>query len=1008
MALIQVPLAKGQDSKIEAKVAPQGVLKTLANARMTKLSRVTKRPGAVAKVLTGQSGSAVMSASLPIQAVMPSTPGLAVAKYTDGEDRLYGFGSDSRWLTHGTLPPFEAPERLPAPAAWGGGTATEVSSAYANGLICMVFASSTDVSAVVYDVATRAIRDVESLDTGTVLRKARVVACGNTFVACWAENTSAESIRCRSFDTTTAGGTWTALQDMTSGLTLLAAQYDFDICAYSSTQIAVAYRKSSTELTLILWNFGAGTLADSVDFTADGVGLSVLGATGENIAVAWRDASDDDVKIQTFDGTLTSVAGPTTVATTTAYGPVALLRGTSSVVYVMWNSRSSSDARVSRRSVNTTTHALGTAAFILHGLFLASKPVALTADLAYVWGCTDADFQRNYCLCSFEVTNATPIRGVHATVARDTAQHQNDALHLAEVPIFTLSGQTYMAWGHPRILGDTVQTGASPFIAPATVLMKLRGAARLQSAFVAGLRYIANSLMVCFDGILAVEAGYSIPPQIISVVDVGSGALADGDYQYVTTLRTYAADKLVLSQVSDPKTMTGTGGASSTLGIYSPGAERMTDYQRSAASTTGVIRVDLWRTKVNQSIFYRVSAAAGLNAADGGFTDEALDTVIAANPVLYTQGQRGGLSGPLQNDTPPPCRYIWAGKDRVIVGGLEDPSEVQWSKLFFPGEAVHFSNHRSFRARIPGRVGAVAVLDDVWTVFATDAIFIISGAGPDDTAQGGFDEPRKLSSEVGCNEWRSLCECPQGLTFQGNDGELHLLPRGFGPVAWIGRAVSDVLATYPVVTSATLVPEEHIVAFTVTTTDGTSGRLLCYDYTQLDEQGVGLWSVDTIAGGAAHISGALWDGKLALATTSVIDVMTPGTYSDRTSTWYGKTIETHPLKPGGMLGDGRTRMIGLLGIYQGDSGLTMQIAVNDSQTFSSAHTLPAPTAANGLTAGDAVLRGWQIPYQKGGSYSLRISETQDGSTLTAGTDFVGIALDYRQREGLRRIAPAYR
>ncbi|HEX6053739.1 MAG TPA: hypothetical protein VFZ21_30930 [Gemmatimonadaceae bacterium] len=1009
MALIQLPFQKGQDSKIEAKVAPQGLLKTLSNARMTKLSRVAKRPGAVAKGLTGQSGSAVMSASLPVQAVLPSTAGLAIAKYTDAEDRVYGFGSDSRWLTHGTLPPFEAPERLPGPAAWGGGSVTEVSSAYANGLICTVFASSTDVSAIVYDVATRTIRDMESLDSGTVIRKARVVACGNSFVACWAENTSAESIRCRSFDTTAAGGTWSALQDMTNGLTLLAAQYDFDICSYSSTQIAVAFRKSSTELSLILWTFGAGTLADSVDFTADGVGLSVLGATGENIAVAWRDASDDDVKIQTFDSTLTSVAGPTTIASTTAEGPVALLRGTSSVVHVLWTARTSGDARSWIRSVNTTSHALGTTTVVLHGMGLASKPVALTSDLAYVWGTTDADFQRNYCLCSLEFTSSSPIRGIHATLARDSALHWSDAAHLAEAPIFTLSGQSYIMWGHPRILGDTVETGAAPFVSCATALAKLRGTARLQSAFASGLRYIANSLLVCFDGLLAAEAGYSVPPQLISIADAGGGNLGDGDYQYVMTLRTYAGNNLVLSQVSDPFTVTAGGGSTQTLGIYAQAPERMTDYQRSVAGTTGSVRIDLWRTLVDEAIFYRVSVPSGLDASSGGFTDNIADATARLNPVLYTQGARGGLSGPLQNDTPPPCRSIWAGKDRVICGGLEDPSEVQWSKLFFPGEAVHFSNHRSFRARIQGRVGCVAVLDDVWTVFATDAIFIISGAGPDDTAQGGFDEPRRLSSQVGCNEWRSLVETPQGLMFQGNDGEIHLLPRGFGPVAWVGRNVSDVMASYPVVTSATLVPEEHIVAFTVTNSAGTEGRVLCYDYTQLDEQGIGLWSVDTIAGGVAHISGALWDGKLALATTSAIDVMTPGTYSDRTSTWYGVTIETHPLKPAGMFGDGRVRMVGVMAEYRGDCGCDIRIAVNDSQTFSSAHSFVDATAALGATVGDQVLRGWQIPYQKGGSYALRISETQDGSTLTEGLAFVGVALDYRpRREQGRPIPPVNR
>lgn len=1011
MPLVQVPFQKGQDSKIEAKVAPLGVLKTLANARMTKVSRVAKRPGAVAASLTGQTGSAVVSGSLPAQAVYKHQSGELFASLATGvDDAVYGVTAAGRRVLRGILSPWEAPELLLVQSA--GSSCFEVSSAYANGYICTAFSSPTTAAAGLYVSVTDTngrLRRFESLGTGTVVRKARVVACGNSFVVFWAENSSAERIRSSNFATGTAGASWSAVQNVTNGLTYLTGSYDFDVCAYSSTQVAMVYRKSSTELSVILWAFGAGTATGPTDVTADGVGLAIVGATGENISIGWRDASDGAVKINSFNGSLTSIAGPTTVDAGVAIGPVSLMRRSSTVNWIWW-SETATQPTVLRRPFQSSDHTFtASAATMIRGAHLASKAALLSTGEPIVWCANTGTFQRNYVLVGFRTDDVDP-RSL-MVLARDKATAPADADHLSEIVSWTSSGIVNFAWGHPTIVDGTTEAGADIFRKPAVALSRQRGAARGQPAQAGDQLLIAGGVLAQFDGGLVAESGFILPPQLLTATQGTSGSLTQlGVYRYVLTARHYdASGNLTISQVSDPLTVTLTSTNDDVTLTWSEGAFlgfRRGSFEAAFDLTSGgEPRVDIWRTLESGSIFYRVSDADGIDIGTGTFLDTMADTDARDNPVLYTQGERGGLSGPLQNDTPPPCRFIWAGKDRVGCSGLEDPSEFQFSKLFFPGEAVHFSNHRSFRGRIPGRTGPIFCLDDVWAVFeATSGLYTVSGAGPDDTGQGGFDEPRRHSSEYGCNEWRSLCEAPPGLYFQGNDGQIHLLPRGFGPTVWASRNVKEVLETYPVVTSATLVPSEKTINWTVTTSDGASGRLLVYDYVN------DVWDVDTIAGGVAHISGALWDGKLALATTSAIDVMTPGTYSDRSSTWYGVTIETHPLKPGGLLGDGRTRMIGVVAEYRGDCGLDMRIAVNDSQTFSSAHSFVDATTVLGQVAGDQVLRGWQIPFQKGGSYAVRLSETQDASTLTEGLAFVGIAFDYRPRRDAqgRPIAPVHR
>src|SRR6185436_17856552 len=126
------------------------------------------------------------------------------------------------------------------------------------------------------------------------------------------------------------------------------------------------------------------------------------------------------------------------------------------------------------------------------------------------------------------------------------------------------------------------------------------------------------------------------------------------------------------------------------------------------------------------------------------------------------------------NDEPPPCRYMWAGNDRVIMGGLEDPSEYRFSKLLFPGEPLQFTNDDAFKGHVDAEVTAVSCMDGIWYVFTRDSIFAVTGDGPDDMGNGFFAEPRRVSSVVGCVSHRSLVEIAEGMLFFARDGQIWL------------------------------------------------------------------------------------------------------------------------------------------------------------------------------------------------------------------------------------------
>src|SRR5690606_21023628 len=67
--------------------------------------------------------------------------------------------------------------------------------------------------------------------------------------------------------------------------------------------------------------------------------------------------------------------------------------------------------------------------------------------------------------------------------------------------------------------------------------------------------------------------------------------------------------------------------------------------------------------------------------------------------------------------------------------------------------------------------------------------------------------------------------------FQGRADQIYLLPRGGGAPVAVGHAVEDKLALYPVITSATYLPNDQQARFTCNDSEGSDGIVLIYDVT---------------------------------------------------------------------------------------------------------------------------------------------------------------------------------
>jgi hypothetical protein len=273
---------------------------------------------------------------------------------------------------------------------------------------------------------------------------------------------------------------------------------------------------------------------------------------------------------------------------------------------------------------------------------------------------------------------------------------------------------------------------------------------------------------------------YTIPTPTLEAAVPGphadTGSMAAGTYLYLLILDAFnSSGERMRSAPSLPVSITLT--TETAVHLYFSKLPPMMPGLSGANS-----RWVVYRTLANGSVFYSCSQGSySSNYSDVAFTDRNADSDIASHEILYTQGQVGGLSGQKANYGVPPCRCIWRGRDRLIVGGLEQPRRVRLSKLFFPGELVGFPHpaELAWTIDVDDDVMAVAQLDDAWLIGCAGSWYAVYGSGPDDTgANGQFDPPRCISRAVGCHSQRSICEIPEGLVFQAQNGIIYLIARG--------------------------------------------------------------------------------------------------------------------------------------------------------------------------------------------------------------------------------------
>ena len=332
--------------------------------------------------------------------------------------------------------------------------------------------------------------------------------------------------------------------------------------------------------------------------------------------------------------------------------------------------------------------------------------------------------------------------------------------------------------------------------------------------------HISGGFMSMYDASNVVEHNFHVYPEdVVLTTTTGSGGLIAQEYFYQFTYEwTDAQGNIHRSAPSVPMSITTTTGSSTntiqvaTLRITQKTSVRIVGYRWSQAQQT----------------FYQFTSPITPTINDPSvdyltFTDANADSAILGNPILYTTG------GVVENIAAPATSIMTLYKSRLFLVDSEDPNLIWYSKQVIEGVPVEMSDLFTLYVAptqgaqgSTGKITALSAMDDKLIIFKRDAIYYLTGNGPDNSgAQNDFSDPVFITGTVGCVNPKSIVLTPKGLMFCSNKG-IWLLGRDLG-TQYIGAPVEQYNSSTAV--SAVTVPGTNQVRFNMDT-----GELLMYDY----------------------------------------------------------------------------------------------------------------------------------------------------------------------------------
>ncbi len=240
------------------------------------------------------------------------------------------------------------------------------------------------------------------------------------------------------------------------------------------------------------------------------------------------------------------------------------------------------------------------------------------------------------------------------------------------------------------------------------------------------------------------------------------------------------------------------------------------------AGLVGDYYLEIYQADVSDGL-YRLNRIVRIDNIGQGIEETISTSSLSDSPFLYTTGE---VIAELENAAPPALSDIVWHNGRVF-GISSRFNELRYSKIYVRGEGLAFCDEffipvEDNQGRRSERATALASLDSRLIIFKPNSILVISGDGPDNAGQNNdFTEPELITTDVGCNNPKSVVLTGDGIFFQSKKG-IYLLDRSL-TVSYIGAGIEQFKDDE--INSALLMEERELLKFTTT-----QGRVLLYNH----------------------------------------------------------------------------------------------------------------------------------------------------------------------------------
>lgn len=905
---IPINFAKGLDTKADNKQVSLGKFLALNNSVFDKEGALTKRNGFVNTTN------------------LPNSEQTTLTTLNDNllatGSNLYAFSEDTnQWLNQGIVQPIQLTTQALVRSSTGqSGADTAVTS---TGLLCLVYMDSGNSYYQISDSSTgQQIVSRQALPATAT--NPRVFLLDIYFIVTYIATISGTPHLQYIAIPIAVPTSPRAAADISSVVFSLTTGYDAHATA---DDIYFAWRSTATDMrvasmsrTLIL-----GSAVTVVGHIADLVSVTTEITLTQNLVwISFWDTTSDDGYAMSFssdNGFLTQTLAPTQIINNIELNEITSISvdGLLTVFYETANTYNySPNAKtdyVSKLTV-TTLGVVGSASVILRSVGLASKAFIDTSGMMYLIVTYGEINQPTYFLID-----------TSGNIYMRLAYSNGGGYQASQVlPTVTLIDDTYYT---PYLIKDflaSVNKGtALPSGTPTNAIYTQTGVNLAKFSINIDKQYsseIANALHLTggqlweYDGVRPVEHGFHVWPENIAVTTAtGAGSITAGTYNYIFTYEWTdnqgnlhrSAPSIPVTQVTTTSTSTNTIKVPTLRLTYklSPNPVRIVGYRWSAAQQTYYQFTSITSPNINNPAVDNIT-----------ITDTASDLSILGQTLLYTTG------GVIENIAAPASIHTALFKNRLFLIDAEDPNLLWFSKQVISNVPVEMSDLLTiYVAPTSGAQGstgpmkALSAMDDKLIIFKRNAIYYLTGTGPDNTgANSDYSDAIFITSSVGCENPSSIVLMPLGIMFQSDKG-IWLLGRDLN-TTYIGAPVEQY--NNETVAAAQSIPGTNQVRFTLT-----NNVTLMYDYYY------GQWGTfnNTFA-----ISSTLYNNTHTyLSSFGQVFKETPNTYLDGSQPVLMSFV-TSWINLAGVQGYERFYEMLLLGTYYSPFKLNVQIGYDYSES----------------------------------------------------------------------------